>query len=92
MVTTYDTAKSEFGVFSPPAKDESKKGKSTKTPAGSDDDSDSDAGHLIRKKVTKSKAKPKDALFRIKWWRVVLGMSQSRTALDNALTLTRRGP
>ncbi|KAF5348032.1 hypothetical protein D9758_010054 [Tetrapyrgos nigripes] len=73
VVTTYDTVKSEYSTYSPPAKDESKS-KAKKKQAVDDTDS-SDGEHFGRtlvKNTKKSKAKPKDALFRIRWFRVVL--------------------
>ncbi|TFK32090.1 SNF2 family N-terminal domain-containing protein [Crucibulum laeve] len=76
VVTTYDVVKSEYDAYSPSAKNESKaKGKS-KTLDESDDDDD--AEHFGRtlaakgaKKTGKAKA-PKNALFNVKWWRIVL--------------------
>lgn len=68
---------SEHGTFAPDAKDEGKsnnKGKS-KEPSDSEDDSTDDIRQYLRKnkKPTTKVSKKKDALFRMKWWRIVLG-------------------
>ncbi|KAK7460971.1 hypothetical protein VKT23_008899 [Stygiomarasmius scandens] len=75
VVTTYDTVKSEYGTFKPPIKDESK-AKAKKKKQAVDDSESSEGEHFGRtlakdKKKTKAKA-PKDALFRVQWFRVVL--------------------
>ncbi|TEB32621.1 hypothetical protein FA13DRAFT_1731108 [Coprinellus micaceus] len=75
VVTTYDTVKSEYETYLPPAKDEGQaklKLKSKSAPGVSSDSEDSD--DIVKKlKNKKSKAAAKkDALFRIKYWRVVL--------------------
>lgn len=78
VVTSYAIVASEHGVFEPKVKDESKnknkKGSSSK--AESSSDSDSEADHFGRslgsKKKSTSGGKKKDALFRVKWWRIVL--------------------
>ncbi|KAH9474606.1 putative ATP-dependent helicase [Psilocybe cubensis] len=80
VVTTYDTVKSEYMSYNPPAKDESKsssKSASKKsTPDNSEDDSDEDSfGRTIKKKVPAGKSKApvkKCALFATKWWRIIL--------------------
>ena len=74
VITSYQIVASEHATYSEDAKDESKsKGKKSKK--GEDDDdsdeSDSDDIRFVRKPVSKKK----DALFRVKWWRVVLGTS-----------------
>lgn len=81
VVTTYDTVKSEYMAYSPPAKDESKatsKYTSKKsTPDDSEVDSDDDSfGRTIKKKPTSGKKAPvkRCALFELKWWRIVLGI------------------
>jgi SNF2 family DNA or RNA helicase len=84
VVTTYDVVKSEYESYNPSAKDESKsKSKSKKkAPVDSSDDeldSSDSADHFGRtvasKKAAKAKAgKKKDALYQLKWWRIVLGI------------------
>lgn len=70
VVTTYDTVKSEYASYSPPAKDESRKVKSKAKVAGSDSESES----LEKTRKSKAKAGAKRcALFAHKWWRIVLG-------------------
>lgn len=73
VVTTYDVVKSEYAVFVPEAKDESKKSKAKASLGDSDSDSE-EAEHFGRtvKKLTASSSKKKDALFNVKWWRIVL--------------------
>ncbi|KAJ3560995.1 hypothetical protein NP233_g10474 [Leucocoprinus birnbaumii] len=75
VVTTYDVIKNEYAVFAPEAKDESKKAKA-KTSSATESDSDSEAEHFgrnIRKPTAYgSKKKKKDAIFQVKWWRIVL--------------------
>jgi hypothetical protein len=83
VVTSYSIVSSEHGVFRPDAKSEGKGKPKTKKKevSDSDDDSDSDASSssgnfgktLTKKKTTSSKKQGKDALFRVKWWRIVLG-------------------
>ncbi|KAJ2919706.1 hypothetical protein MD484_g704, partial [Candolleomyces efflorescens] len=73
-VTTYDTVKSEYDSYTPPAKDEEKgKTKSQLLGSGSDDDSDSDdvAKKFKNKKAGKAPVK-KCALYGVKWFRTVL--------------------
>lgn len=75
-MTTYDTVKSEYETYLPPAKDEGQaklKLKSKSAPGASSDSEDSD--DIVNKLKTKKgkAAAKKDALFRIKYWRVVLG-------------------
>ncbi|ESK91914.1 dna repair protein rad5 [Moniliophthora roreri MCA 2997] len=81
VVTTYDTLKSEHASFNPPVKEAKAPPKSkAKKPAEDDpDDSSSEGEHFGRalKKNTKAKGnsgkgKTKDALFRVRWFRVVL--------------------
>ncbi|KAI0640403.1 SNF2 family N-terminal domain-containing protein [Trametes meyenii] len=70
VVTSYSVVTSEYGAYSP-AQDESKsKGKNK----GKDDDSnDSDSDAIAKRiKAAPKRGKVKDALFRVKWWRVVL--------------------
>lgn len=71
VVTTYDVVKSEYAAFSLAAKDESKK-KKVSFP-----DSESDEAEYFDRNVTKTVAsnskKEKDVLFRVKWFRIVLG-------------------
>lgn len=87
VVTSYSIVASEHGAFKPDAKDESKgksKAKAKKQDSSDSDDysdgddpSDSSAnfGKTLTKKPSASsrKKQAKDALFRIKWWRIVLG-------------------
>lgn len=75
VVTTYDTVKSEHGVFAPEAKDESKaSSKKKSSPADSDEDSDESVYSRPATKKGKGKAATKKcALFGVKWYRVVLG-------------------
>jgi SNF2 family DNA or RNA helicase len=89
VITSYSIVTSEHATFSPPSKDEGSKAKvkpkpkPKKTSSGSDsdcfivDDSDDSADHFgrtIGKKRGKGKKAERDSLFRIKWWRVVLGI------------------
>ncbi|KAI0037045.1 SNF2 family N-terminal domain-containing protein, partial [Vararia minispora EC-137] len=77
VVTSYQTVASEYSTFRPEVKDESKSKSSKhkiKAP-GIDSDSESELfGRALvdRKKSAPRKAKLKDALFRVKWFRVVL--------------------
>ncbi len=67
VVTTYDVVKSEYAVYRPEVKDESKS-KAKKKKAASDSDDDIP----VVKKAAK-KGPKRDAIFRIKWLRVILG-------------------
>ncbi|KAH7871361.1 SNF2 family N-terminal domain-containing protein [Lentinula edodes] len=73
VITTYDTLKSEYGVFNPG--DGQRKVKTKKTVASDDDSDSSEAEHFGRtlkksaKKTTKAK---KDALYHMQWFRVIL--------------------
>ncbi|KAH9937842.1 SNF2 family N-terminal domain-containing protein [Epithele typhae] len=75
VVTSYSVVTSEFGAYAP-AKDESKgKKKKGKGDFDSGDDDDSDSDDAAFRKKTKAASKrgaKKDALFRVKWLRVVL--------------------
>ncbi|KXN88440.1 hypothetical protein AN958_07346 [Leucoagaricus sp. SymC.cos] len=72
VVTTYDTVKSEYATYAPPAKDESKKAKSKQSSDESDSDPD-EAEHFGRNiKKSGTNKKTKDALFHVKWFRIVL--------------------
>ena len=77
VVTTYDTVKSEYVSYSPPAKDESKTSKASSkksTPDDSDDESEEDFGRTIKKPAVKGKAPVKKcAIYGLKWYRIVLG-------------------
>ena len=76
VVTSYSVVTSEYGAYAP-AKNEGKgKGKGKKANMESDSDEDSD-DFSKRLKATAKRGKQKDALFRVKWWRVVLGQSSS---------------
>ncbi|KAJ3534788.1 hypothetical protein NM688_g7079 [Phlebia brevispora] len=71
VVTSYSIVANEYAAFAPESKDESKsKSKKSKKDAEEDDDSDSDG--VTRKKKTSRATKKKDALFKVKWWRIVL--------------------
>ncbi|EIW53650.1 uncharacterized protein TRAVEDRAFT_133687 [Trametes versicolor FP-101664 SS1] len=72
VVTSYSVVTSEYGVYGG-GKDESKAdGKKKKKGKESDsDDSDSDSIQK-RLKAAPRRGKVKDALFRVKWWRIVL--------------------
>lgn len=76
VVTSYSTVASEYATFAPEAKDEtkSKKSKSKAMAAASDSDSDSSEGLTKQLAWKKRTGKSKDALFQVKWFRVVLGM------------------
>lgn len=73
VVTSYSIVSNEYAAFNPEFKDESKKKATKSKPANSDDD-DSDVSEVFGRTLKKSKAKSKvkDALFKVKWWRVVL--------------------
>ncbi|KAL0579929.1 hypothetical protein V5O48_002100 [Marasmius crinis-equi] len=89
VITTYDTLKSEYGTFDPSSKGDSKSSKA-KTKKSAKDASDSDSsegetfGRIAKKSIPKgaSKAK-KDALFRVRWFRVVLDEAHN---IKNRLT------
>ena len=72
VVTSYTTVASEYGTYTG-GKDEGKASK--KKQVDSDSDSDSSVGTSLKhKKATGRGARAKkDALFRLQWWRVVLG-------------------
>ncbi|KAG2134132.1 SNF2 family N-terminal domain-containing protein [Suillus clintonianus] len=70
VVTSYSIVASEYATFAPPAKDESKS-KSKSKKASSQSDSGSDSDDVVTKKKP-GRAKGKDALFRVKWFRIVL--------------------
>lgn len=75
VVTTYDTVKSEYAAFVSEAKDESKSKSKPKESQVSDTDSD-EAEHFGRnivKTAPKRKMTAKNALFHVKWFRIVLG-------------------
>ncbi|KAG9313720.1 hypothetical protein JVU11DRAFT_6070 [Chiua virens] len=74
VVTSYMVVASEYATFTPEAKNEtkSKKSKSKTMATASDSDSDSSEG-LTKKLVSRKRTgKSKDALFRVKWFRIVL--------------------
>jgi hypothetical protein len=73
VVTTYDTVKSEYLSYNPPAKDESKKSKASSKGKAAESDSDSESDSFAKAKKSKSKGAKKCALFCVKWWRNVLG-------------------
>ncbi|KAI9068646.1 hypothetical protein FKP32DRAFT_1561262 [Trametes sanguinea] len=73
VVTSYSVVTSEYGVYvKSTGKDEGKgKGKGKKGKESDSDDSDSDS-IAKRMRAAPKRGKAKDALFRVKWWRVVL--------------------
>jgi hypothetical protein len=83
VITSYSIVASEHGVFKPDAKNEGKakaKSKATKKQETSDSDTDSDSDSEdfsktlgLKKKRPASKKQVKDALFHVKWFRIVLG-------------------
>ena len=77
VITSYAIVASEHGVYDSKVKDEAKnknkKGSSSKAESGSDSDSDQFGRTLeSKKKSATASGKKKDALFRVKWWRIVL--------------------
>ena len=79
VVTSYAIVASEYAAFKPEAKDESKakKNNARKEESHPESDSGSEAENFGRtlagkKKSTASKGRKKDALFKVKWWRIVL--------------------
>jgi hypothetical protein len=88
VVTSYSIVASEHGAFKPDAKNEGKTKGKTKAKAkkdssdsedGDDDSDNSDSSTenfgktLTKKKKPTSKKPAKDALFHVKWFRIVLG-------------------
>ena len=74
VVTSYSVATSEFKNH-PMGKDESGskgKGKGKKKVQEEDSEDDSDSDDMPRRPAPK-RGKTMDALFRVKWWRIVLG-------------------
>ncbi|CCM05412.1 uncharacterized protein FIBRA_07629 [Fibroporia radiculosa] len=73
VITSYQTIASEYGAYNPAA-DKSNSKKTAKSQSQVSDDSDSDSiGKILEKsKRGGSSKKSKDALFRVKWYRVVL--------------------
>lgn len=83
VVTSYTTVASEYGTYSG-GKNEGKNAK--KKQADSDSDSDSSSvGRSLKKGRAK---KAKDALFRVQWWRVVLGWYRASSGESRELTST----
>ncbi|EJD52040.1 hypothetical protein AURDEDRAFT_98801 [Auricularia subglabra TFB-10046 SS5] len=80
VITSYQTLTSEHGNSVGDARDESKsksKFNSSKPSQGDSSDSDTVFGRaLVNKKTTtatgRAKKAPQDALFKVKWWRIVL--------------------
>lgn len=93
VVTTYDVVKSEYDSYNPSTKNMSKSKTKSKTPTNADgDDSDTsdNFGRTVMSKTVKSKTtRKKDALFRVRWWRIVLGIVTFFLPIS-ALTLTAR--
>lgn len=90
VVTSYSIVSSEHGAFIFDATDEGKGKSKSKKQASSDSESDDDSdnsdsssenfGKTIRpKKKAAPKKQSRDALFRIKWWRIVLGKDVALT-------------
>lgn len=74
VITSYSIVANEHATYSFDATDESKPKKSKKsTAAASDDNSDGSESNFARALKKKSTVKQKDALFKVKWWRIVLG-------------------
>lgn len=74
VITSYSIVANEYAAYGGEAKDESKSKKSKKA-AESDDSDDSESDSFARKKKAAGRAsKKKDALFNVKWWRIVLGV------------------
>ncbi|KAF9453312.1 hypothetical protein P691DRAFT_658741 [Macrolepiota fuliginosa MF-IS2] len=71
VVTTYDTVKSEYAAFVPEAKNEGKS-KSKKSQVDSDSSEAEHFGRNVRKSGASGSKKVKNALFQIKWFRIVL--------------------
>ncbi|KAL0945765.1 hypothetical protein HGRIS_012054 [Hohenbuehelia grisea] len=71
VITTYDVLKSEYAAYAPDAKDESKAKAKPKAKKPSSD-SDSDEIDIPKKKKPARKGAVKNALFKVKWFRVVL--------------------
>ncbi|KAF8639149.1 hypothetical protein AX17_001638 [Amanita inopinata Kibby_2008] len=72
VITTYDVVKSEYDAYQTSALGESQLKDSKKKQKG-DDSSDEDDGEVASKTKPKTtRGAKKAALFRIKWWRVVL--------------------
>ncbi|PCH37549.1 hypothetical protein WOLCODRAFT_92425 [Wolfiporia cocos MD-104 SS10] len=88
VITSYSTVQSEHATYSP-AKDETKKGKKgAKSTGKSAQDSDASDDDTIGRTLDKAKRKgtgkaPKDALFRVRWLRVVLDEAHN---IKNRLT------
>ncbi|EJD05330.1 uncharacterized protein FOMMEDRAFT_138838 [Fomitiporia mediterranea MF3/22] len=66
VITSYSVLSSEYGVY------QNAEGKPRKGGGGSSEESDSSDDIIRKRSVGKGKARGKDALFRIKWWRIVL--------------------
>lgn len=103
MVTSYSVVTSEYGVYGG-GKDESKADAKKKKKGKESDSDDSDSDSIQKRlKAAPRRGKVKDALFRVKWWRIVLGtllrttLSQSfvdllQTRRTTSRTATRRQP
>lgn len=88
QVTSFNIVASEYASHTGDGKDESgskkkpKKGPDPEDEAEADSDSSSNFGKALKeareirakKAAPKKKAKKLDALFGVKWWRIVLGM------------------
>ncbi|KAI0039548.1 hypothetical protein FA95DRAFT_1684246 [Auriscalpium vulgare] len=78
VVTSYAIVASEYSVFTPEVKDDSKSKPKAKKASPVESDDDSSEPELFGRTLAKmkpppsSKSKKKDALFHVKWWRIVL--------------------
>ncbi|THH19390.1 hypothetical protein EW146_g1739 [Bondarzewia mesenterica] len=76
VITSYAIVASEYGAYSPHAKDEGAKNKTKKkasSPNSDNDESDSERfGRTLAAKKKPIGSKKKDALFHVNWWRIVL--------------------
>ncbi|KAJ8092278.1 hypothetical protein PM082_023881 [Marasmius tenuissimus] len=72
VITTYDVLKSEYAVFNPPEPDETKLSRNTTRKTMTQDEDELDSSGDEYRRARKVKGKAKDALFRVKWLRVVL--------------------
>ncbi|PSR75765.1 hypothetical protein PHLCEN_2v8882 [Hermanssonia centrifuga] len=73
VITSYSIVANEHATYAFDATDESKPKKSKKSAAAaSDDNSDDSESNFARALKKKSPVKQKDALFKVKWWRIVL--------------------
>ena len=97
VITSYTTVASEHASFAPNAKDESSKSKSKKSAKSSgaraNSESDSSDGFTRKLNTRTTAGKTRDALFRVKWFRIVLGNYDHSTTCPRTCTkhVHRRG-